>query len=108
MILGLVAGVVTGLKTKVFRMLGALAALFVSATLFVIIVNESLVGAMAVAIFMILSASAVIFYKWFQYKGFTIIVYYFLAYCEAMAAANRLLLENPKEKTDDKQKKNDS
>ena len=107
MILGLAAGVAIGLKTKVFRMLGAWAALSISTVFFVIIVNESLVKAMVVAIFMILSASAVIFYKWFRYKGYRIMLYYFLVYREEMTKADRLLIEGPKEK-DNEKKKDDS
>ena len=52
MILGLAAGVAIGLKTKVFRMLGAWVALSISTAFFVMIANESLVKAMVVAIFM--------------------------------------------------------
>lgn len=107
MILGLAAGVAIGLKTKVFRMLGAWVALSISTAFFVMIANESLVKAMVVAIFMILSASAVIFYKWFRHKGLAVITCHFFIYCEKMAKADRLLIEGPKEK-DDEQEKDDS
>lgn len=114
MVLGLAAGIVAGLKTKVIRMMGVWAALVVAVIFFAIIINENLVEAMVVAIFMILSMSAVVFCKWFLYKGLTVMVLYFLMYCEVMANAP-LLLEGPKEKTetkpeatDDKQEKDDS
>lgn len=121
MVLGLAAGIVAGLKTKVIRMMGVWAALVVAVMFFAIIMNENLVKAMVVAIFMILSMSAVMFCKWFLYKGLTVTILYFLMYCKVLENPNRLpsdgpiLLEGPKEKsetkpeaTDDKQEKDDS
>lgn len=117
MVLGLAAGIVAGLKTRITRMIGAWVALFIAAMFFAVITNANLVQAMVVAIFMILSMSAVIFCKWFLYKGLTVTILYFLMYCKVMENPNRLssdgplLLEGPKEKdktADDEQKKDDS
>lgn len=102
-ILGLTAGVIIGLKTKVYCMLGAWGALSIGSVFFKLIVNEGLAKAIVVAVFMILSMSAVIFYKWFRNKGLTVMIVYFLLYCEAMDSINnRTLIGGPKEKTDKK------